>query len=68
MRQFFYYKMRQEFITKCVTFFIIKWDNLLQNMTIITKCDDFYYKIRYLLQNASVQLISYLKNRAQRVK
>ena len=36
-----YYKMWQKFITKCIRF--------------ITKCDSFY-KIRGLLQNASVYL------------
>ena len=38
MRQVFYYKMRQ----------------LLQNATVITKCDR-YYKMRHLLQNESGQ-------------
>ena len=38
MRQLFYYKMRQKFITKSVRF-------LLQNATVITKCD-VYYKLR----------------------
>ena len=53
MRQLSYYKMRQNFITKCVRLFIA-------NATAITKCDDFitkcdsYYKMRRLLQIATV--------------
>ena len=53
MRQLFYYKMRQKFITKCVRF-------LLQNTTVIRICDDFitkcdcYYKMGRLLQIATV--------------
>ena len=51
--------MRQKFITKCVSFFITQCV-LLQNATVITKCDDFitkcksYYKMRHLLQIATV--------------
>ena len=58
MRQLFYYKIRQKFITKCVRFFIAKCDSyyklrvLLQNATVITNCE-FYYKMRQLLQNAT---------------
>ena len=37
MRQLFYYKMQQKFITKCVSF-------LLQNAAVITKCY-VYYKL-----------------------
>ena len=46
--------MRQASIIKCVRFFITKCDSF------ITKCDDFitkcdsYYKMRRLLQNATV--------------
>ena len=53
MRELFYYKMRQKFITKCARFFISKCDSF------ITKCDSyyklrrFYYKMRQLLQNAT---------------
>ena len=36
MQQLFYYKMREKFITKCVRFFITKYDS--------------YYKMRRLLQ------------------
>ena len=43
MRQLFYYKMRWNFITKCVRFFV-------------TKCDSFIYKMRQLLQNATILL------------
>ena len=39
MRQPFYHKMQQKFITKCVRFFITKCDNFVK------KCDD-YYKLR----------------------
>ena len=42
--------MRQKFITKCVRFFITKCDDF------ITKCDS-YYKMRRLLQIATVQLL-----------
>ena len=67
-----YYKMRQilsqnatDIITKCDSYFIIKWNRtllqnasgfLLQDVTVIAKCDDFitkcesYYKMRRLLQ------------------
>ena len=53
MRQF-YYKMRQLLQNEVV---------LLQNATVITKCDNFitkcdsYYKMRRLLQIATVQLV-----------
>ena len=43
MRQLFYYKIRQKFITKCVSF-------LLQNATV--NC----YKIRQLLKIATILL------------
>ena len=34
--------------------YLIHYDNLLQNVTvIITKCDRYYYKMRQLLQNAT---------------
>ena len=46
MRQLFYYKMRQKFITKCVRFFITKCHSF------ITKCDS-YYKMQRLLQIAT---------------
>ena len=39
--------MQQKFITKCVTFFITKWDGF------ITKWNS-YYKMQRLLQNVSV--------------
>ena len=53
MRQLFDYKIRQKFITKCLSFFITKCDSF------ITKCDSYYklrqlyYKMRRLLQNAT---------------
>ena len=42
MRQLFYYKMRQKFIKKCVSF-IKKFDS--------------YYKLLHFLQNASVHSV-----------
>ena len=54
MRQLLYYKMQQKFFTKCVRF-------LLQNASFITKCNSYcklqqlYYKMRRLLQIATVQ-------------
>ena len=59
-----------DIISKCDSYFITKYDKsllqnasvfLLQNVTVISKCDDFitnldkYYKMRSLLQNASVR-------------
>ena len=55
MQHLFYYKMRQNFITKCARFFITKCDSF------ITKCDNyykmrrFYYKIRRLFQIVKLQ-------------
>ena len=61
MRQLFYYKMRQKFITKCDRSLLQNATGfLLQNATVITKCDDFitkcgrYYEMRRLLQIATV--------------
>ena len=54
MRQLLYYKLRQKFITNCITFLLKKCDSL------ITKYDSyyynmcrFYYKMRQLLQNVT---------------
>ena len=64
MRQLFYYNMRQKFITKCVMFFLQNATVLLQNATVITNYDDFitkrdsYYKMRHLLQIATVQCVT----------
>ena len=59
-----------DIISKCDSYFITKYDKsllqnasvfLLQNVTVISKCDDFitncdkYYKMRRLLQNAPVR-------------
>ena len=68
MRQLVYYTMRQKFITKCdrsllqnASGFLQNAAVLLQNAIVITKCDDFikkcdsYYKMRHLLQIATVQ-------------
>ena len=60
-------------ITKCGSYFITKCDKsllqdatvLLQNMTVITNCDDFitkchsYYKMLRLLQIATVHVWKY---------
>ena len=45
MRHVFYYKLRQEVMTKCGKVFSTKWDSF------ITKYDS-YYKMWQLLQNA----------------
>ena len=45
--------MRQKVIIKCANFFIAKCDSFLQNVTVITNCDDFITNIRQLLQNAT---------------
>ena len=42
--------MRQKFITKCVRFFITKCDGYY-------KMRGFYYKMRCLLQIATIQLV-----------
>ena len=59
---FFYYKLRWSVITKCDSFFYYKvLQVLLQSAKGITKCDNFitkcdrYYKVRRLLQSATVQ-------------
>ena len=57
MRQLFYYKMRQKFITKCDSF--------------ITKCNSyyklrrFYCKMRRLLQIATVHILFFISNQGQ---
>ena len=63
MRLLFHYKMRQKFITKCIRFFITKYDSITTKYdSITTKCTDFitncdsYYKMRCLLRNASIKL------------
>ena len=61
MWHIFYYKMRQKFITKCVRLFVTRYESF------IVKCNSFCkvrgshykmcnsYKMRRLLQNASMQ-------------
>ena len=63
MRLLFHYKMRQKFITKCIRFFITKYESITTKYdSITTKCTDFitncdsYYKMRRLLRNASIKL------------
>ena len=56
MRQLFYHKMREKFITKCFKFFITKCDSYY-------KLRRFYYKMRRLLQIATVQRSSRLSDR-----
>ena len=64
MRQLFFFKMRQKFITKCFSFLLQNATVLLQNATVITNCDNFitecdsYYKMRRLLQIVTVQPFS----------
>ena len=53
MRQLFYYKMQQKFITKCVRFFITKCDSFILKCDINYKMRRFYYEMRQLLQNAT---------------
>ena len=70
MRLLIHYKMRQKFITKCIRFFITKYDSITTKYdsittkydSITTKCIDFitncdsFYKMRRLLRNASIRL------------
>ena len=55
-----YYKMLQKVITKCVRFFITKWNSF------VARCNDFitdsYYKIQHLLQTATVQWLKMCSN------
>ena len=41
MRQLFYYKMRQKFFAKCVSFIFAEFDSL------ITRCDSYYKRQRF---------------------
>ena len=57
-----YYKVRQVLLQSATAFFITKCDGLLlQSATSITKCDNFitkcdrYYKVRRLLESATIQ-------------
>ena len=51
MPQLFYYKMRQNFITKCVKFLLQNATVLLQNTIAITNCDDFFTKCDNFITN-----------------
>ena len=66
-----------DIIAKCDSYFTAKWDRsllqnasgfLLENATVITKCNNFitkyvsYYKIRRLLQIVTVHLFRTLSN------
>ena len=55
MRQPFYYKMQQKLITKWVRLFISKCDSFIIYCDSYHRLHLFYYKIRRLLQNVSVQ-------------
>ena len=55
MRQPFSYKMQQKLITKWVRLFISKCDSFITNCDSYHRLHLFYYKIRRLLQNVSVQ-------------
>ena len=52
MRQLFYYKIRQQFITKCISFFIRKCDSSICD--IYYKIRRFYYKMHQLLQKVTL--------------
>ena len=45
--------MPQEFITKCVGFFLTECDSSITKCDSYYKLQQFYYKIRQLLQNAT---------------
>ena len=55
MQQLFNYNMRQKFITKYIRFSIINLRVLLQDVIVITNCDDFILKcnVHYKLKQCS---------------
>ena len=62
-------------ITKCCSYFITKCNkSLLQNASVITNCDDLiikcdnYYKMRRLLQIATVQGIMFRRGKKMKLK
>ena len=48
MRQLFYYKMRQKFVTMCIGFLLQIGTLLLQNAAVIAKYE-VYYKTRWYI-------------------
>ena len=56
LRQLFYYKITQKFITKGVSFFILKCDNVITKFGSYYKMRRFYSKMRQLLQNATFKV------------
>ena len=54
MRQLFCYKMQQKFITKCVCFFITKYDRFIIKDNSYYKLQQCYYKMRQLLPIATI--------------
>ena len=64
MRQLFYNKMQQKFITKCFRVLLQNPTVLFQNAIVIGKCNNFFtkcenhYQMEHLLQNALVQGVS----------
>ena len=66
MQQLFYYKMRQKFITKYVSFLLQNATVLLQNATFITNCDSTISskKDETLTDNPTVRIyVNKIKNR-----
>ena len=66
MQQLFYYKMRQKFITKYVSFLLQNATVLLQNATFITNCDSTISskKDETLTDNPTVRIyVNKVKNR-----
>ena len=58
----FYYKMRKLFYTKCDKFFVTKCDSFITNCDNFVKKFDSYYKMRRLLQIATVQTCLLVKH------
>ena len=54
LRQLIYYKLRQIFITNCDSFFITNWDKIITNCDSYYKLRQNYYKLRQLLQIATI--------------
>ena len=60
---YFITKHDRSLLQKFVRFFITRCDSFIKNSTVITKCDDFitncdsYYKMRRLLQIATVHFL-----------
>ena len=57
MQQLFYYKIQQKFSTKCVSLFITKCGSIIENTSVITKCNKFITKPDSYLQNVPLQTL-----------